>query len=290
MVQESFKRLGSGLSTLAADARSLVPRTLFGPVDTRIFFLHIQKCGGTSLFEALARLFRSANPAHSSHIVHLHPSSAFRASKAVDMGMYSYRQQLAHYFLQNPANAFVAGHFQVDGGLLEQYPEVDFITMFRDPVRKWYSHYFFNRYKKEEAGRLEMPLVEYLQTKRARDVGCDYVQLLTGNADEPTEVCRREEVFQEAVAALDDFAVVGALEHMDRFLRDFEEAIGVELSIKHRNRSPASRQRRRRELDEFSAEQREMVEEFCEPNIRFYREVLERIGVDTDATDSGESR
>ena len=255
------------------NARKFAETTLRGPPDARIFFLHIQKCGGTSVDGAIRRLYRSARPDGWNTVAHLQPRPAFLASKEVGMGMYSYRQQLAHYFLCNPDHQYVTGHFQVSPELVAAHEdEFDFVVLFRDPVKKWFSHYFFNKYKSKSAGRIEADIDEYLETKRARDVGCDYVQLLTGNADEPTEVTRREEVQRAALDCLDRFSVVGVLEQLDRFRRDFREQFGRTLDILHRNRSPASDDDRERET--ITPAIRERVEEICEPNKRIYEAAL----------------
>lgn len=276
MADDILGRIGTAAKAATENARKLAETTLRGPPQARIFFLHIQKCGGTSVDGAIRRLYRSARPGNWAPIAHLQPRPAFLASKEVGMGMYSYRQQLAHYFLCNPDHRYITGHFQVDPELVAAHDDaVDFVVLFREPVDKWFSHYFFNKYKSTSAGRIESDIETYLETKRARDVGCDYVQLLTGNADEETSVTRRDDVQQQALDCLERFAVVGVLERLDRFAEDFREHVGRSLNILHRNRGPASEDRRSRET--ITPEIRERVEAICEPNRRIYDAVLSRL-------------
>ncbi|MFB6374645.1 MAG: sulfotransferase family 2 domain-containing protein [Bradymonadaceae bacterium] len=269
-------QIGTYVKASVEDARRFAETTLRGPPEARIFFLHIQKCGGTSVDGAIRRLYRSARPDGWDPVAHLQPRPAYLASKEVGMGMYSYRQQLAHYFLSNPDNRYVTGHFQVSPELVAAHEDsVDFVVLFRDPVKKWFSYYFFNKYKSKSAGRIESDIETYLGTKRARDVGCDYVQLLTGNADEETAVTRREEVQQQALDCLDRFSVAGVLERLDDFRADFREQFGRSLNILHRNPSPASDDDRERET--ITPEVRERVESICEPNKRIYEAVVSRL-------------
>ncbi len=276
--REDVKKLQSEARTLVEDARKMVAGSVKGPPDRRLFFLHIQKCGGTSLFQAMRRPFLSANPLHSHRVVHLRARAAYLAAKTVGQGMYTYRQRLSHYFLQDPDNAFIAGHFQLDPDLVGRYRhEVGFVTMLREPVKKWFSHYLFNRYKPQKEGRIDLEIPEYLETKRAHDVGCDYVQLLTGLADAPTTHARDREAIESALSCIDEFAVVGVLERMDWFKADFREAFGVDLRVLHSNPSPTSHNQRQREDRAITPESRERVEKICKPNRIVYDHVLHQL-------------
>lgn len=262
------------LKTALTDARSITTNTVGGAFDRRIFFLHIQKCGGTSAHQAMRRLYKTANPTQP-HIAHLDPGAAYRACKKVGMGMWEYRELLAHYFLCNPQYRYVAGHYQVSAELLEAHAdEFDFVTIFRDPVKKWFSHYFFNRYKDDPRGRIEADIDEYIESTRAHDVGCDYVQLLAGTTDEDPAIAREQKTVDLALANLERFSVVGLLEQLDQFVDDFETCFGTRLDILHRNRNPASKKKRR---DEITPEIRRRVEEICEPNQVIYDEVQRRL-------------
>jgi hypothetical protein len=262
------QRLSEHVRSFAKDARSAVTQSVTGALDRPMFFLHIEKCGGTAVDEAIRRAYRTLDVTTYENLIKLDSAAAYRASQALGRPTWEYREELARYYLERDNSRFVTGHFQVSEELVTDYKErFSFLTVLREPVAKFVSHYFFNRYKDDDHGRIEVGLAEYLETGRARDICTDYVQLLTGTGDAPAEDAHSAERLEHAKRTLDKFALVGVLEDLPSFVDDFEDRFGAGLDVMSRNRNPASREKRREEL---TPEVEERIREMNAPNIAIF--------------------
>lgn len=262
------RRLSEHVRSFARDARSAVTQSVTGALDRPIFFLHIEKCGGTAVDEAIRRAYRTLDVTSYENLIKLDSGAAYRASQALGRPTWEYREELARYYFESESTRFITGHFQVSEPLLTDYRDrFAFLTILREPVSKFLSHYFFNRYKDDDHGRIEVGLADYLDTDRARDICTDYVQLLTGTGDAPAEDAHSAERLEQARRTLDKFALVGVLEDLPMFIHAFEDKFGAELDVMSRNRNPASKNQRRQEL---TPELEERIREMNAPNIAIY--------------------
>lgn len=70
---------------------------------------------------------------------------------------------------------YVSGHFAfselVHGRFGDRWESV---TIMRDPVTRWFSHYFFNRYKPDEHFRIHDDLGSFLETGLGKRLGRFY--------------------------------------------------------------------------------------------------------------------
>ena len=96
---------------------------------TLLAFVHIEKCGGTTLIDALRRTFVLN---HVDAIPRDSDAMLFRAS------------DLRHLLRLRPRLASLSGHsIRIQSGLEEAFPKVAYFTCLRDPIRRYLSEYYY---------------------------------------------------------------------------------------------------------------------------------------------------
>lgn len=111
-----------------------------------------------------------------------------------------------------------------------------------------------------------------MESEEGIALGSDYVRKLT-QGFHGTEAASKEAVTQ-AIENLKKFALIGVLERLDLFARDFHRLFGVKLFLEKKNMNPVSREKQREEITE---EIRKKVEEICLPDIEVYEWAVQRI-------------
>jgi hypothetical protein len=232
----------------------------------RSFFLHLPKCGGTSVDEALKGAYGRAGHA----VTHLDPVASKRAATIAGEPQRDARTRLLLYEMSRGHSRYISGHFSYSEQAWDAFGgDWHFVTLLREPVARWYSHYYFDRDKDDDHARISEPIEVFVGSERGRKFGRHYVDRLlpAGDGDDPDAVDRAIEILQR-------FSAVGVLEELGTFVRDCERLLGVSLEVGHLNRSPRASGRRR---DEVTPEIASRVEALCEPNRRVYEAVRARI-------------
>lgn len=232
-----------------------------------LFFLHLPKCGGNSVNEELQKKYIRAGY----HLTHLNPYASKWAAEIAGENLRDFRSRLLLYEMAQKNSQYISGHFSYSEQAWKAFSHKwHFMTMLREPVARWYSFYFFNRYKAEDHFRIDEPLDVFIESKRASDYGQDYIEKLT-DIDQETEL---EYASKQAIANLQRFSLVGILEESDIFIRDCEQFLGVPIKIKHLNKNPRTIQQQKNEI---SAEIAERVNKLCEPNRHIYETIKAKI-------------
>jgi hypothetical protein len=242
-----------------------------GRATRKIFFMHLPKCGGTSINSAIRNSFITLNPANDHALAHLDPVAAHKAALLAEQDPLAYTRDLSLYFLGCHSYRYVAGHFSFSEAAYAAYrDEYLFMTLLRDPVEKWLSLYFYNRYKKSDFFRVETELEEFIHSPMAVGYGCDYVMQFAGdfacshvNVSDYTT----PEAAAYATKNLCKFHLVGCLDRLDLFVGQFQRLCGVALQIPVRNRNPLTRKEQKKHL---SAEVMDKIQELCKPNYAIY--------------------
>jgi hypothetical protein len=248
------------------DAGAFTVRSLGGPVDHDIAFMKIPKCATSSVHFELVRAYRSVWVRQGSGIEHLDSTACDDIADLWDISNWEMRRYALSYHLAQDETRYVYGHYPVNEAVLEEFEdEYGFVTTLRDPVRRWISHYYYNRYLSPEHYGIDLPLDEFLETDRARGIGRMYTAYLVGPERMPDDGPVPESLRQQARRNLERIDVVGIVDEMDELCHDIEETFGIEIDPKHRNRSPAPEGAK-----EVSSEQRERIRELCEPDRELY--------------------
>jgi len=235
------------------------------PVEP-FFFLHVTKCGGTSLRAAFRRAFAElgVDPA-AIHELNAPLSTTLGREAGIDVFML--RDLLLATTLDQSGIRFVSGHYrytrQFHESLIKRCLSV---TVLRQPVERFLSLYFYNHYKEDDYGRETLSLEEYVDKPRARRCAEDYVRLFRGTGVEHSEFVTDEEV-RLAVGNLALFDVVGTLDNLGAFVRKIGSLTGLDLSIETLNQSPAPKHQR---YGEIEPELMTQIENLCQPSIEVY--------------------
>jgi len=123
------------------------------------------------------------------------------------------------------------------------------------------------KYRNASASNIEDDLYEYLETNRARANGFEYVKKFLGKGG-PNVDYMSAEAIADAKRKLDKFAIVGRLEDIDDFKKDFKDRFGVNVRMGRKNTSPKPRSF----VDSaISDEVEERIRELCRPDLAIYK-------------------
>lgn len=246
-------------------AASMLPR-LVGPIDTSIAFIHMPKCGGTSLHTAISQHYRA------SHISYLDPTASRNVAEASGIAMLPFRRSLLAYELEKKSgHRFISGHWPVDKDLVGQNAEHwSFVTILRDPVERWLSNYFFNRHRQDNRGHFgtSLDLETYLDTKDAVENGKLYLSFCHGGHMPEGDLSGP---ITQAIDVFSAYALIGTLDNMDAFLDGFEARWKVRPRLPQSNANPASQPERDGALTPALLRQ---IEDLCVPDRAIYDAVI----------------
>ena len=255
--------------SLLKDTRTLA-RVGFQPaLQQKIVFLHVPKCGGTSLDIAIQQSFGRRN-LRPRGVYKLDPAVSAAAAKLANMPIADYRENLLFYYLGLEDAYYVKGHFTFSDDAYRTFSALwHFISLIREPTARWISHYFFNRYKQDDHFRIEIPLEDFVETDRGRSLGHNMVSFFGGSEVRGKPISQAS--LDAAIANVERLSVVGVLEHLDKFAVDYERRFGVRLRIDHRNRNPVNNVHEHASLTPSMLRK---IESVCEPDIALYQHVL----------------
>ncbi len=244
-------------------------------VREKIFFLHIHKCGGTSLSKAIAISFGLFENITRRHFFSPNYEASVRASKLIEDNVMDYRKKLLLYYMSIERMKYISGHFFYSEKAMEEFgKEWNFLTLLRHPVSRWFSHYFMDRYREHGVShaRICSDLESFVESERALHEARKYVLAFTEGIS--LSDASSNEAVNQAIENLKKFALVGVLEKMDAFTRDYKNLFGAELFIEKLNKNPLPKLRQKKLI---SDEILKKVEEICQPSMRVYESVIEKI-------------
>ncbi|RJP83248.1 MAG: hypothetical protein C4522_01240 [Desulfobacteraceae bacterium] len=250
-----------------------IKNTLSSPLKERIFFLHIPKCGGNSIKDALRNAYLSLFWWQDNAYVYLsnsiiekmvqmlikEDSDAFRVSPDCVLRM---TEQLLLYHMSLQKVKCIAGHipfseiaFRNFGGQFATF------TLLRDPVDRWISEYYYNR--NHQRPNAKMPIEEYIMSGFGKAQGTQYVLYIGGrsNGNDHESLA----AVQRAKENIEKFAVVGFIDKLDDFVDRFHHRFGIRLEIGRKNVTPLDNGR-----DSISDSFRRQIENICERDYEVY--------------------
>lgn len=248
--------------------------------EPKIVFHHIPKCGGQSIVSGLAltyypwqilRYGRKGFPAV------LNAKATQEISPLFGIENYQYRRQILSYFLAKNDSNFVGGHYPFSQIAYQAYKDNwTFVTLFRDPVKRWYSEYYWNRYKDHEYAKTELDIEEYLESKQGRMNTRSYTNFL--HECETPDSQPNDKELQGALTALECFDVLGCLEDLNKFRADMKAKFGRKPYFRKKNTSPAPPDVERKP-DEKSDFHKKLLT-LLEADREIYRRVREKLQLD----------
>ena len=235
----------------------------------RCAFMHVPKCGGTSLSEALYALV----PLHK-EIGVLDSPSIRRAMALREAGVddrVTFHDEGAHadkvarfretLLLMHMAHGatLVHGHFLFSERAYERFgDDYRYVTILREPIARTVSNYRMAH----ENGVFPGTLDEFLDSEMGRRMAQHGLRYFAGQATvaEGTESA----LLERAKANMARFSVIGFLEELPAFTSAFGDTFGVRPSVGHSNRGAGERPK-------VTDAQMRCLEELCAPDIELNR-------------------
>ncbi|WP_162174088.1 sulfotransferase family 2 domain-containing protein [Actibacterium atlanticum] len=234
----------------------------------RFVYHHIPKCGGTSVGRALRKRYllsqATVTPESSFRAFEIFTARNDREKMLIDV--LDLREQMLLYHLFEDVRG-VSLHVRFSEIAYQRFKDnYKFVTMLRDPVKRFVSHYHWSYGKPQAHARIEDDFETFLESPRAKRIGATYVEYLCGlPKDVPTD---SDEAVSAAISNLGKFSVVGDISDTRSFEQDIRKELGVRVKIKHENKgSKASRSRSELENPEWRAK----IESLCAPDIAVWK-------------------
>ena len=255
-----------------ARARQLNSTLLNRLAPQRVVFHHVPKCGGTSVGRALRMRYLSSQAT-------VKPEPSFRAFQAftgrsdTDRLMFEVndlRKQMLLYLMYDDVRC-ISAHVPFCSTARQEFQDTyKFITLLREPVSRFLSHYNWNRNRPQAHGHIALEFDDFLDTHRANVMGTEFVEIF---ADLPVDAdLRTPEAIDRAVGHLQGLDIIGRLDDLDGFVRDIRKTVGVRLRVGHKNMT--SREANRVSRGSLSQEQLDRVQEICAPDIEVWKRLF----------------
>jgi hypothetical protein len=192
----------------------------------------------------------------------------------VGVPLEQFRQGVLLYEVAQRDTRFVSGHVPFSeriAGELDAQSWI-FMTMVREPVDRFLSHYWYNRYKASGHFGTDLSLSDYLETELAQVLGVTLMSYFVGEV--PPEGLRSDQALQRASENLSRFALIGALEDLDDFCSGFEDVTGRSLRVPHVNQSPTQASS---QTHIVSSDLRDRIAELCRWDLMLYHVIREHM-------------
>lgn len=248
----------------AAASKRLLPQ--------KFVFHHVPKCGGTSVGRALRKRYLLSQAT-------VRPDPSFRAfetfsgrsdREAMLIDVAALREQMLLYHLHDDVHC-ISLHVAFSNAAYAQFCEsYKFVTILREPVERFISHYFWSYKKPGDFARIDEDFETFLNSERAHRMGASYVEYYSGqpmakNLADPN-------LINQAVANLHGkFDVVGHLNDLQGFTRDLQRELGIRIRIGHENKA---RQPQADRSAVITPELMERAREVCAPDITVWNAIF----------------
>lgn len=187
--------------------------------------------------------------------------------------VFKLRHHLFIYYM-NQGIRYISGHVCFSDLAYHHFKNnYQFITVLRNPVKRWISHFFFNTAKPSgDPHKINNDIATFLKTEQAKDYGHQYVKYIGGV--DPTGEYTKQQAIDRAKDNLNKFSLVGCLEDLPKFKRQFAKRFKVKLQIAKKNKGPKSSSFIQSVI---SPEIRKEIERLCRPDLEVYQYAIETI-------------
>jgi hypothetical protein len=242
----------------------------------KLVYHHIPKCGGTSILRGITLTFyplRFLRYGKNGFPGILNAKASTKVSEDFKIDVYEYRRLLLNYYLDKNDSPFIFGHYPFCENAYRKHKDSwSFVSLFREPVKRWYSEYYWNRYKNHSYGKTELDIEAYFASTQGRLNTRSYINYLT-NAKNPASLAEEKDA-SNAIGNLDKLGVIGTLENLSAFQNALKNRFGRKPIFLKQNKNPASSENYQIP-DEKSSFHKELLE-YLAADIAVYEDVLKR--------------
>jgi len=247
--------------------------------SARIVFLHVPKCGGTSLMAALDACMKPWRATQRGSVLHLDEHAVREATRVGPASYGVARRLMLAYHLATTDARLVHGHYRYSRATFERHRDRwSFITLLRHPVERWLSNYYYNAtLPVDNEFRIEASLRDHLASERATIFGTEIVRSFA-DLDDACDP-HADEAVDRAVANLRELDLVGTLEDLSGFQDAFEAKFGYSLSVPRHNVTSE----RRKPPPAVEPDVADQIRRLCEPDLRVFRALFPTVASNRDS-------
>ncbi|MEY1556947.1 sulfotransferase family 2 domain-containing protein [Yoonia sp. R2331] len=254
------------VDTAKRQLKALQDRT----IPQRVVFHHVPKCGGTSAGRALRKRYllsqATVKPEESFRAFEMFTGRTDREAMLVDV--LDLREQMMLYLMAEDVRC-VSLHVRFSKTAHDHFADrYKFVTLLREPVARFISHYNWSYQRDGAFGRIDEPLEAFLDTPRARQMGATYGEYFS--AQPVGSDFASDASVAAAVANLKKMDVVGRLDDLPGFEAQLRGALGVRIKLGHENRKGAARPAHDTTI---TPELRARIATLCAPDISIWKSV-----------------
>ncbi|AGP84009.1 sulfotransferase family 2 domain-containing protein [Alteromonas mediterranea] len=205
----------------------------------KVFFCHIPKCAGVSLSNAIhsslyPALFKATRLSSN---IDLQGSKV--SSELLDIDMTVAREVQLTFFLSDKYKKFITGHCPARPSIVSKFEDNwRFITVLRDPHKRFVSEFVYNKFKESDWGRHEEDIESYLESKFAKHSATTYARYFSKFHDVDQILQNKDEAIESSIKNLKKFSVVGTLENLSEWETKFNSFFETKIRIANKNSSP----------------------------------------------------
>lgn len=238
-----------------------------------VVFHHVPKCGGTSVGRALRRRYilsqQTVLPEESFRAFETFTGRRDREQMLIDALDLRDQILLCHVFCDVHC---VSAHVRFSNSAYNRFKDrYRFITLLREPVPRFISHYFWGHDQPQAHARIEEDFEAFLGTARAKRLGATYVEYFCGlpkGAD-----ITGSEAIEAAKNNLKLFDVVGRLDDLPAFEGNLKQLLGAHVRIGYENKAKQLATVRKSTV---TPELRRRVEELCAPDLAIWQSATQK--------------
>jgi hypothetical protein len=227
--------------------------------------MHIPKTGGTSVNSAIKKHYGRKSYNLDPIQTKLMAKLLYKSIPCVKKGTYILRDS----FILDAMNRdvlYISGHAHFNYQIWERYSQkYAYVTLLRDPVKRYISAYFFDSSKKKgEHSYTDLNLSEFVKTNRGIKQGHFYLNYFSGFPSgydyDFNKIPSRIEIAKKNILKFD---LVGFLENLEDFKLKFKNQFGLNLKIPHKNINPVAQ-------PQIEPHLLETIQENCQPDLEIY--------------------
>ncbi|WP_417690112.1 sulfotransferase domain-containing protein [Roseibium sp.] len=234
-----------------------------------LLYIHVPKCGGTSFGSAVRLAYLNSQAT-----IRLETSRRIREALYPDaegvekiLREYEIRKIMLGELMLKRVQC-ISAHVHYSAGLHGALdPERKIVTLLREPVARFLSHYAYVQRNHPDRDR-PSTLEAFLESDSAKRFGSTYLLYFGGSYQHITNDF--DSVMNTAQSNLDRFDLIGDLSRTAAFRKGLRKLVGRPLLNWERNRRPGKTPSQARDI---ATNLRLRIEELCAPDIALYRYV-----------------